>query len=466
MANSLPGSPIVGYYNEEKKDFEEHNRIIDISNGKFEIKDTTKPYGFIDLNAKVWFATYLDDGVEHEYLCTEGWLWTSQYPECARVLQGAGNNQSMELDEMSLKGEWTTDENNLPEFFIINEAIISKLCILGDDVEPCFEGASVTAPQIQFTFEDGFKEQLFSMMKELKNLQQKGGTKVFSRYSVTIGDTLWNALYSYIEKTYPSNSDEFNSMYRIDSICEEDNQKFAVLQHRTDNKYYKLAFEFNVDEEFVPTDTLIEVTSSYTAQIENLDPQFSAEEVANFEANYSDKTDKEESSDFEDKSESKESENEEGSTEEKEEDNEGEESSTQTYSLEEIPEYIALQTQYNELNTQYSDLQESYNTLKTEIDSLRAYKATNEREKKQEMINSFYMLSEEDTKDVVENIDKYSLDEIEAKLSVICVRNKVSFDLDDNKGEKPPTTFNLESGEDESMPAWVKRAMSVAKTLE
>ena len=55
MANSLPGSPIVGYYNEEKGDFEEHNRIIDISNGKFEIKDTTKPYGFVDLNAKVWF---------------------------------------------------------------------------------------------------------------------------------------------------------------------------------------------------------------------------------------------------------------------------------------------------------------------------------------------------------------------------------------------------------------------------
>ena len=27
-------------------------RVIDISNGKFEIKDTTRPYGFVDLNAK------------------------------------------------------------------------------------------------------------------------------------------------------------------------------------------------------------------------------------------------------------------------------------------------------------------------------------------------------------------------------------------------------------------------------
>lgn len=53
LANSLPGSPIVGHYNEDKKDFEEHNRIIDISNGKFTIKDDTRPYGFVDLNAKV-----------------------------------------------------------------------------------------------------------------------------------------------------------------------------------------------------------------------------------------------------------------------------------------------------------------------------------------------------------------------------------------------------------------------------
>ena len=55
IAPSLRGAAIVGYYNEAEGDFEEHNRIIDISNGKFEIKDTTRPYGFVDLNAKVWF---------------------------------------------------------------------------------------------------------------------------------------------------------------------------------------------------------------------------------------------------------------------------------------------------------------------------------------------------------------------------------------------------------------------------
>ena len=111
MANSLPGCPIVGFYNEEKEDFEEHNRIIDISNGKFEIKDTTRPYGFVDLGAKVWFQKFLDDGMnEREYMMTEGWLWTGQYPECRRILT-KGNNQSMELDEETLNASWSESEN-------------------------------------------------------------------------------------------------------------------------------------------------------------------------------------------------------------------------------------------------------------------------------------------------------------------------------------------------------------------
>ena len=53
----------------------------------------------LDLNAKVWFATYLDDDeVEREYLVTEGYLWTGQYPEAKRIIE-KGNNQSMELDD-------------------------------------------------------------------------------------------------------------------------------------------------------------------------------------------------------------------------------------------------------------------------------------------------------------------------------------------------------------------------------
>ena len=162
MANSLPGSPIVGHFNEANGDFEEHNKLIKISGGQIKLEPDTVPYGFVDLNAKVWFQWFQDyDGITREYLVTEGWLWTGQFPECARVIT-EGNNHSMELSENPnyLDAYWTKDANGNKEFFIINEAIISKLCILGEDFEPCFEGGSIEAPKIEFSLEDSFKEQL------------------------------------------------------------------------------------------------------------------------------------------------------------------------------------------------------------------------------------------------------------------------------------------------------------------
>jgi len=67
-------------------------------------------------------------------------LWDHVYPEAKRIITN-GNNQSMELDENSLDASWSKDKNGKPEFFIINEALISKLCILGENSEPCFEGS-------------------------------------------------------------------------------------------------------------------------------------------------------------------------------------------------------------------------------------------------------------------------------------------------------------------------------------
>jgi len=110
---------------------------------------------------------------------TTGYLWTSQYPEVQKVFDDDGKPQSMELDNSSLEGHWARDNKDGMEFFIINDAIVSKLCILGDDVEPCFEGASVTAPQTSRTFtkiDNNFKKTLFDMIKELEFALQGGNT--------------------------------------------------------------------------------------------------------------------------------------------------------------------------------------------------------------------------------------------------------------------------------------------------
>lgn len=129
------------------------------------------------------------------------------------------------------------------------------------------------------------------------------------------------------------------------------------------------------------------------------------------------------------------------------------------FSLEEIPEYV-------ELSKNFATLQKDYDALREEVESLRAFKASAERAAKEEMIEGFYMLSDADKKDCLDNIDTYSLDDIEAKLSIICVRNKVNFNLDENKNPENPTVYTLGDNDDgDSAPAWIKAVRNTAKEM-
>ena len=78
------------------------------------------------------------------------------------------------------------------------------------------------------------------------------------------------------------------------------------------------------------------------------------------------------------------------------------------------------------------------------------------------------MLSDEDKKDVIVNKDKYSLHDIKAQLSIICVDKKVNFSLPNEKennktSEKQdvPTTYNLNNHEMDNIPAWLKAVEDV-----
>ena len=363
----------------------------------------------------------------------------------------------MELDENSLDATWTKDINGNPEFFIINEAIMSKLCILGENVEPCFEGSQIT--KVQFSFEDSFKEELFSMIKKMQEiLTNEGGTPVFTKYAVEIGDSLWNAIWEYIHKQFPDAQDPWASMYRVEGIFEENDQKFVILQNPKDLKYYRLNFSLTDAEGFVPSNTLIEVTKTYVPAEE---PQFALADIEAYAAQYKANASVEEEEELKPASD--------------EDDDKIEEPAVVEEPVEEpapVEEFkLNYEAMYTELQNQYAELQAKVDAQAAEIERLTAvntdltnFKLVVDREKKKELINTFYMLSDEQKKDCFDNIDKYSYDEIEAKLSVICVRNKVSFDLDTHE-EKEITTYNLDEIKEQvnSTPDWVKRVQEVAK---
>lgn len=162
---SLYGIPVVGEWKEEKDDFGGHGGKLEISDDGVKYIETTKPYGFIDSQAKVWWEEMTEeDGSVHEYLMTECFLWTGRYPEVTKVLEGK-SNQSMEI--MVKDGNEREDG-----YFEITDFEFSALCILGSDVEPCFEGAGFR----QFNLDkETFKEEFNLMVKELKQSLLEGG---------------------------------------------------------------------------------------------------------------------------------------------------------------------------------------------------------------------------------------------------------------------------------------------------
>ena len=422
MAKTLRGAPIVGYFKEEKEDFADHgNRmIIDDEGIKFECM--TKPYGFVDPAAKVWFQTFEDtdevgNKVNRKYLMTTGYLWTGQYEEC-KVATEEGRPHSMELDEETLQGHWATNRESGMDFFIINDAIFSKLCILGDDVEPCFEGSSVTAPKVSSSFtkiDDEFKKTLFSMMQELQFALQ-GGQQMENEVKVPETEV--------VEETPAVEAEQYT--------------------------------------EEVSTEPVVENAATAEPAVEEVENNFAAskdDEEEKEDEKKSTEEEKEEASE-EDDEEKKKYAKKEDEEEKNEEEEESEENSDAPKDEEKSDDEEDKKKKYELLETEFTALQEKYSELESKYNELVEFKAQVEDAKKDEMISKFYFLSDEDKKEVIENKSKYSLDEIEAKLSVICVRNKVNFNLDDsskndiNTEEPVVTTFNLVN-EGPSIPAWI-----------
>ena len=372
MAKTLRGAPIVGYYKKDKQDFADHGQQMIWDDTGIHFNCLTKPYGFVSPVAKVWFQDFQDqddfgNSIVRTYLMTTGFLWTGQFKEAQQVLQDEGKPHSMELDEKSLQGQWSKNIKKDMDFFIINDAVISKLCILGDDVQPCYEGSSIAPSQVNtsFTLDNKFKQTLFKMMQQLTEALE-GGTMA------------------------------------------------------------------DIKEKNLLNEKVEEDVTDINTSVENPSATFEKKEKEEKEDKQQTAKDTEENGGANDNG-------------NKEEEEDKEKDKKDKYSL---------------LEQRFEQLQSKYDSLESELTQLREFKLNAENQEKDNLINEFYMLSDEDKKDVIENKTKYTLDEIKSKLAVICFEKKVNFNLEDssekdNVQKKVVTTFNVESKED-STPDWIK----------
>lgn len=127
LEQSLPYTPVVGDYDEFSQDFKGHN--LD--------RNVATIYGIVPENPNVAWEPHEDkDGITRVYLCCDVYLYTGRYDAAKEII---GKHHSMELNRDSLRGDW--ERRGIDEVFVYQDAFFDGLCVLGDNIEPCFEGS-------------------------------------------------------------------------------------------------------------------------------------------------------------------------------------------------------------------------------------------------------------------------------------------------------------------------------------
>lgn len=178
---SIYGVPIVGEWiykldGTDEQTWGSHGGRVIIDDKGIRFEQTTKPFGFVTKEAAdnaTWVTITEKDGhTQKEYLKLSGCiLWTERYEESKTILDD-NYGQSMEIEFK--KGHYREDH-----YYEAEEFIFSALCILGTDVEPCFESACIGRHYEL----DSFKKEFSLMLDEYKKIEhetnpQKGVTKM------------------------------------------------------------------------------------------------------------------------------------------------------------------------------------------------------------------------------------------------------------------------------------------------
>lgn len=178
--------PVVANYIRESDEIGSHDgEFVKDSNGNTKYVNITQPVGMIPESAQYSWEIVEDNGVIHQYLCTDVILWKRQ--EAYQKIKDNGiTEQSMEIA--------VTDGEMLDDYYNIKDFCFTAFCLLGT-AEPCFESAAL------FTFStEDFKQQYTEMMKEFKaafctaNITQKEGREnlrlkeLLKKYKVSEAD--------------------------------------------------------------------------------------------------------------------------------------------------------------------------------------------------------------------------------------------------------------------------------------
>ena len=254
---SLYGCPIIGervIKDNGEEDFGTHGGKIVVDSNGIRFEQTTKAFGFITKeavdNAKWVTVTEKDGHTNHNYLQLKGcFIWNQRFEEVSELLD-KDYPQSMEI---SIKDSEYNSEN----YLVIKDFVFTAACILGSDVEPCFESASIGRHYEM----DSVKQDLDIMMSEY-DTYQKNNNPIKKEENIIMDYA------KIVEKlsafTYENVLGETVSKYSLIDVMEN---SIGVVD-REDNKVYSFDCVESDGEIVIDTDSKTECSMTYKAMSE------------------------------------------------------------------------------------------------------------------------------------------------------------------------------------------------------
>lgn len=359
LINSLPYTPVKGIYDEFNEDYTDHG----------EKRNLGRIYGIVPENPNFSWENHLDeDGVERQYACTDVYIFSALYEEAGQIV---GKSQSMELYQPSIKGDWTII--NGKKLFKFEDGCFLGLQVLGDEVEPCFEGAS-----------------FFSLYNELKNMVQqlkkyslnfnKGGKSEMTKLNFKLSDSQkHDAIWALLNDKYTEESN-WEITYAICDIYDD----YALVYSYEAGSYERVYYTKNDETDSIELGArkkcyVIDVTEEEKTALDAL-RAFNGGTYEKIDENVKDvDTIKQQNSEF-------------------------------SIKIEELNNSVATLTTERDTNAQnYTNAQATISTLTEELETLKNYKLNVETQEKEQVIGSYSeLLSEEILTSYREKISEYN----------------------------------------------------------
>ena len=422
LIKSAPYTPVKGIYDTYGEDYTDHGQKR--SEGRI--------YGVVPADPNfAWEKHEDEDGKIRDYACFDVLYYTALYKEAGQI---DGKGESMELFRDTLKGEWKIMDGK--KTYVFTDGCFLGLQALGDDVEPCFEGASFynlegggnspcdtesniiallekyekrmdlfqnheqggnTMPNINFKVSDGQKfDFLFNLLNP--NFNEEGGwaienviCDVYDEYAI-----VRNLAEGIFERVYYTKDDEHDSLEITNKercyIVDVNEAEKAALDGLKDSYAQAVA---SIEEKDNTINSLNESIESYSANIETLNAQISelngtVENLTEMNSNFS--------TQFEELN--------------------GTISTLTTERDEAQANFNDAQVSYSQLNDSYNELNDTLASITVERDALITYKKNIEDEAKRAVINN-YIDDLDDTviETYMKNLDNYTIEDLDMKLT-------------------------------------------------